>query len=237
MFSDEQVIAIGVTGSYANNSYKNISDVDIVCVTTNMSLSEEIIIRDKYYVINIINQDYLSNLFNQTSLHVSEIVGFSYMVTIYEKEKGFLDKFINNAKDIVKNLEYERTSAQDEFISWLEEVQKAITGYKSNNVNKMLQGIHGLTFGMFNTLKYYFNIILIFDNEYFDKIISYNNFTKNLLNTSLLAFGLIEVSGIKERIENGFILFKAVSTLIYKRLSKTEQKYLDLLISEIEKIL
>lgn len=233
---ENKLLAIGLTGSYANNSYDETSDVDILCITCNIASSDHIIIRDKYYVINIVDENYINELFRHSNLHISEIHGYSYMKIIYERERGFLDNIITQARDKIGSLQYETTKAKEEFIAWLEEVQKAISGYKSNDHNKMLQGIHGLSFGMFNTLKYYYNIIPITDNEFFDKIVSFNDFTRALKKTSLLAFGLVEVSGIKERIENGFQVFKAVSSKIYPSLSKREKEYLDLLANKIDNL-
>ncbi len=225
-------------GSYASNNHNEFSDVDIICGLKEgfSSYSDNKYIGKKYISINY---DSVSDILRNYTEPYKYIMGNSSikdMVVLYDPSsflKDFREKcmnidYLNEFTDKINNY------VNKQSIDWIEEVNKAVSGYIYYNPTKMLEGLHGLTYGMLNVLSISEGIVRSRQGllPTLEKYFSNKKVYKLLEN----AFGVIEMD-IKERVYSGLLLYIEIIEIIKYRFNDKTINNIELVMNNIKKVI
>ena len=233
--------AIALMGSYARGEEKKYSDIDIVCFLKGNDDEKDPIINfidNKYVVISFLNDKSVSNIFSNPKEITEYLYGIKTAKILYDKNKYLYNLIIkankfNWTNDIQKKA---NNIVSKEFVGYLEEVQKAIQGLLINDIGRMLNGLHGLTFGIFNIIRIQKGIILQGENTFFNQIIDYYKKDNYFNDLSRIAFG-IDKSIISERVIAGLKLFDKVTTEFFSIICPEDKYIIKYIKNEINDII
>lgn len=210
--------SIALMGSYARTQAKKFSDIDIVCFLKEhvRKLPTQMEIVDKtYIVISFYTPKDLETWFSNPEKATEYISGLRSAKTIWDPQ-GFLDDLRKRALSFkwnntlqIKANEY----ASKELVSWIEEVHKALSGLLLDDIGRMLNGLFGLTFGIFKVVRVQQGILLTSENSFFQQVIDHFGEESPLAIISKQAFGIDNTLGIRERVVAGLKLFDYVTDM------------------------
>jgi len=222
---ENELNALAITGSVAKNSNDEFSDIDILCVVSDAfkKVSSYIELYDGYYLsFAIIKEKDINSTFFEPEKATDFVNGFKNMIILFEKD-SFLTGIREKAVNFIWDENMRKKAAEyvnREIIGWIEEVNKSLGGLKRNDYGRMINGLFGLTFGMFRILKVHGGILLESENAFFERIVEKYEYVEGLKRSSYRAFGIYGYD-IKERTTAGLNLFKIVCEIIKPSLSKS----------------
>ncbi len=203
------IISVALVGSYARNEENEFSDIDILCLKTRKKEPKIEIIDKKYFVISYLNKKALEETFTSPIKASKNISGLKTAVILFDPKNYFLkvkkraENFLWDEALLKKREKY----VNEEFLGWMEEINKSLQGLILNDKGKMIMGLHGLTFGMFNIISIYKCLLIKSDNSFFPQVIQSMNKNVKFVKNSFLAFGIDKSNGIAERTVAGFEVF------------------------------
>lgn len=213
---DENIQAIGLMGSYARGEGKKYSDVDIVCFLKSHAEGKESIIEmidEKYFVTSYVHPNDVDEYFTCPEKATEYIQGLKKVKVLWEQ-----NNYLRRLKERADNFHWNDTLqkqaneyASKQLVGWVEEVHKALQGLISNDNGRMLNGIFGLTYGLFNVIRVQKGIMLEGDNSFYDKVVGYYPPESKFKKLSATAFGLKGSTTFKERVVAGLLLFDEVT--------------------------
>ena len=215
-------------GSYARNQAKKFSDIDIVCfLKENIETPNQMEIVDKtYIVISFCTPKDVETWFSNPEKVTEHISGLRSAKTIWDPQ-GFLDDLRKRAISFnwdntlqIKANEY----ASKELVYWIEEVHKALSGLLLDDIGKMLNGLFGLTFGLFKVIRVQQGILLTSENSFFQQVIDHFGNESPLTIISKQAFGIDNTLGIRERVLAGLRLFDYITDMLIDILKEDDKK-------------
>ncbi|MCG8569786.1 MAG: nucleotidyltransferase domain-containing protein [Spirochaetes bacterium] len=233
--------AIALMGSYARGDEKKYSDVDIVCFLKDNDTEKKAIINfidNKYVVISFLNTKTVANIFSNPKEITEYLYGLKTAKILFDHNK-YLNNLILKAKEFKWTNEIQKKAnfiASKEMVGWIEEVQKAIQGLLINDIGRMLNGLHGLTFGIFNIIRIQKGILLYGENTFFEQIINYYKNDNDFYNLSKIAFG-IDKSTISERVIAGLKLYDRITTELFDIICPEDKNVIQFIKNEISNII
>lgn len=236
---DKQGIeAIALMGSYSRGEAETYSDIDIVCLLPtgmNKRPGSIDIIEDKYVVTSYVTIDEVEKWFVDPKLATEYILGL-------QKAKPLFDPNGTLAKLKLRACQFEWTEklqakankmVSQELVGWMEEVHKALQGLLSNDVGRMLNGLFGLTFGIFGVVRVYKGILLDGENSIYSKIVASYGPDSRFAQLSSKAFGVGPTESIQERVVAGLLLFDTVTDEVMELLEDKDKAAVTLAKREI----
>lgn len=234
---ENELYGLAITGSAAKNSDDEFSDIDILCVVSDelKKVSSFVeVYEGNYLSFAFINKKDILSTFSEPEKATDFVNGFKVMNILSEKEC-----FLTGIRNMAVNFTWDENMRKkavvyvnNGIIGWIEEVNKSLGGLKRNDYGRMLNGLFGLTFGMFRILKVHGGILLNSENEFFERVVcKYGGITRFRQN-AFTAFG-IEKADIKERTIAGLEIFKAVCETVKHSLSGN---VCEILASTVEKV-
>lgn len=232
--------AIALMGSYARGEAKKYSDIDIVCF-----LKENVqerppqikIIDQKYLVVSFVSFAEVESWFTLPEQAVKCILGLRYAKPIWDPNDCFVElqkraiEFRWNDSFQLKANMY----ASKNLLSWVEEVHKALQGVLLRDTGRMLNGLHGLTFGLFHVVSVQRGILLFGDNSFFEQVTSYFGKESEFSQLSREAFGVEVAVELSQRVVAGLRLFCLVVDLLVDVLTEDEKVAVLLVKEEINR--
>lgn len=226
--------AIAVIGSYATNEDKKWSDIDLLFITDKRRNSKIEIFKNKYFVSSYyLNEDF-EKYFKDPSLITSNLKSLSKIKTIYDPH-GYLDTLKGKADSFIWTSvlkDQSKYKATREFVGYIEEVQKSIQGIKDNHIGKLLNGVYGLSHGMFEVIRLRDQIHLNGENDFYDTIFDSLPDYDPIKELSQYAFGIKKTTLI-EQVEAGLEMFMHIGNSMISQFSDDEKEYIIKLIHEI----
>ena len=231
------IISIALTGSYARNQEEKYSDIDILCIKKRKKASKIETIDGKYFVISYHTKKEIEDIFNTPNKASRYLYGLKSSAILFDPENYFNKiKERANAFSWTESLIKKRDQyINDEFIGWLEEINKSIQGLIKNDIGKMIMGLHGLTFGMFDIISIYKKILIKSDNTYFTQIVESMNENNTFVRNSYIAFGVENNNGVTQRTKAGLVVFFHTFNEVKSVLSSKNRKIIQNKIDEIKK--
>lgn len=225
---------IYLIGSYSRGMENEYSDIDImVALNKGDNYSDNQYINDTYVSIHYDSKESIMNNYLDPYKYIKGFNGVKDSVVLYDTNNSF-NTFKNKCIS-VNYLEDFNDKINDyvntEIVDWIEEVNKACSGYVYNNPSKMLEGLHGLTYGMLDVLAVSEGITGIKEGL----LPTYKDYFKDLSIYQMLenAFGVNGLE-IKERVLNGFMLYKEIIRVLNYRFTDTTKSNIALAISNID---
>lgn len=227
-------LAVGLTGSYASGQATKWSDVDIVVITDERVENYIEVYQDKYFTVNFYALEELESYFKDPLLILSSLKALSHLRPLYDPDH-ILEKLKSRGQafklgSVVK--EHARYRAKKEYIAYIEEAQKGIQGIKDHHIGKMINGLYGLTHGMFTVIRLRDQLQISSDNEFYDVVIRSLSDKDPIKELAPLAFGLSK-GQLEDCVEAGLEIFIHVGNSLMDMFSETEKAYVLKLIHEI----
>lgn len=229
--------AVGLIGSYASGQACTWSDVDIIVVTDHLEENYIKIFNKKYFTVSFYTPRSFEKYFKDPLLMVSALKAWGHMKSLYDPENilGNLVERVQNYKMGSVAIEHAKYRAKKEYIGYIEEAQKAIQGIKDQHKGKMLNGLYGLTYGMFTVLRLRDQIIIASDNDFYDAVIEKLEDRDPIKELAPHAFGLVK-GDLEDQIEAGLEMFMHIGNSLVDFFSEQEKIYVLNLIHEIIKV-
>lgn len=225
---------VAVIGSYAINEEKKWSDIDLFFLVKENRNSKIEIFKNKYFVSNYYVLEDLEKYFKDTNLITSTLGALSNIKLLFDPH-GHLGDLKEQAKKFTWTsvlVEQSKYLAAKKYIGFLEEAQKAIQGLADKHVGKMLNGVYGLSFGMFQVIRLRDQIQIKSDNEFFSAIHEHLHENDPIRDLSECAFG-IKRTNIEDQVEAGLEMFMHIGNSMMPYFSDEEKEYVLKLIHEI----
>lgn len=211
-----EIEAIGLMGSYSIGDAKRYSDIDLVCILKSASSIKEMeieFVEGKYVVTSFVTIEEMEKCFINARAATENILGLQKVWVLYDpnntlnllKQKALNFRWTKtlqiNANEIANNL----------LMGWIEEVHKALQGLISNDIGRMLNGLIGLTYGLFKVVSIQKGILLDGENSFYEKVTEYFGKESKFTKLSEKAFGITTTKGLEERVIAGLLLFNEVT--------------------------
>jgi len=211
-----EVEAIGLMGSYSRGEAKLYSDVDLVCLLKQGLTEKEAtieIIEDTYVVTSYVTIAEMEECFTDPDSATVNILGLQQVKILYDLNETFENLRVRAYQfRWTEDLQAKANElVSKELVGWIEEVHKALQGFISDDVGRMLNGIFGLTYGIFTIVRKQKGILLNGENSFYTKIVGYYGFDSSFAKLAEKAWGIGATKSIKERVVAGLLLFDEVT--------------------------
>lgn len=227
-------LALGIVGSYAQGKQKKLSDIDLLFVTNDEREGYIKIHEKHYFSISFVTPDKLKTMKKQVDQLLFAVETFKDMKVIYDP-----DNILNDIQSYMTDFtwtsvmkEISKYKAKEELIGFLEEVQKSIEGLKSNHIGKQLNGIYGLTYGMFYIIRLRDQLCTGSDNDFYDVVFKHLDDKDPIKELAPIAFGIKQTT-LEDRVDAGLEIFIHVSNSLIDFCSEEEKEYLMQLMHEV----
>ncbi|WP_240842904.1 nucleotidyltransferase domain-containing protein [Acidaminobacter sp. JC074] len=225
---------IGLVGSYASGHEKIWSDIDLVFLVEEDKSSQIILFKDKYFTLTYYTEEGLDNYLCDVKLMIRGVSSFKEMKILYDPEQ-VLEAFKNNCLSHVPtsvDKEHSLYASKNEYIGYIEEAQKALQGLLDNHHGKMLCGLYGLTYGMFQVLVLKNHLYTSSDNDFYDVVMNHLDDKNPIKDLAPQAFGIVQTN-LEDQVEAGLEMFMHVGNSLMKVFSDDEKHYVMKLMHEI----
>ncbi len=228
----DSVISIGLTGSHARGTALKYSDIDILCIVGNkvdLCPVDIQMIEGKYVVTSYITMEELENCFIDPVKATLYIKGLANLQVLWDPAY-----YLTEVKDRAGNFCWDenlQSKANEEFsrelVSWVEEVNKSLNGLLTEDTGLMLNGVFGLSHGLFNIVKLQRGILLDSENDLYSQVISTFEGDQQLTELSSMVFGVMPCP-LKERVKAGLLLFHIITDKMMDIIKEDDKKIIDI---------
>ena len=229
-------IGVGIIGSYATSSYKKWSDVDLICLVEEKRDNKVEVFKSHYFSVSYYTQDAFEDYMKQPSLQLNGLEAFKQLKIIYDPKnilkeiKTILSEFSPTSVDKERSLYL----AKNEYVGYIEEAQKALQGLMDHHTGKMLNGLYGISFGMFEVIRLRDYLAIDSDNDFYECVMTHLDEKDPIKILAPQAFGL-EATQLEDQIEAGLEIFMHVGNSLMTLFTEDEKAYGLKLIHEIIK--
>lgn len=227
---------IGLIGSYANNTQKKWSGVDLICIVEEAKVDKIEIFNNIYFSIKYYIEEDFEAYIKKPSLQLNGLHALKQIKIIYDPNSHLedmikiLEKFSVSSVDRDKSLYLAKT----EYLGYIEGAQKALQGLMDKHSGKMLIGLQVLSYGMFSVIRLRDYISINSDNDFYDGVLNSLDDKDPIKILAPQAFGL-EQTTLEDQVEAGLELFMHVGNSLMTQFSEDEKTYGLKLIQEIIK--
>ncbi len=230
----EKDATIALIGSYATSTNTDLSDIDLIFVVKEEREAKIEIYENKYFVSTYYAKEELDRYFVDPELITIAKNTFRNLIIIKD-DNNILKSIKKLAEEFKWSDNLRDISIQESkkvFISYLEEVQKSIQGLKDNHIGKMLNGVYGLSYGMFQVLRLKNQIEISSENMFYDDILEKLDEKDPVKDLAKYAFGITSTT-IVEQVEAGLEMVMHIGNSMMPLFSLSEKKYVIKIIHEI----
>jgi len=227
---------IGLIGSYANSTQKKWSGVDLICIVDEPKCNKIEIFKNTYFSIKYYIEEDFEAYIKNPSLQLNGLDALKQTRIIYdpdnhlEKIKNIFEEFSASSVDREKSLYLAKTK----YVGYIEEAQKALQGLMDKHNGKMLNGLYGLSYGMFHVIRLRDYTSINSDNDFYEGVLNSLDDKDPIKLLAPQAFGL-EPTTLEDQVEAGLELFMHVGNSLMTQFSEDEKTYGLKLIHEIIK--
>ncbi len=212
-------------GSYARNEQNEFSDIDIIIALKDgfESYKDNQYVDGIYVSLNYDSKEEMIKNYTDPLKYIRGHIGIVDMVLLYN------DNFkAEEFRELCYEIDYKTDFSvkivvyvNRETIDWVEEVNKSVNGYLFGYPDKMLAGLHGLTYGMLDVLGVSEGII----RNKSGILSTYKEYFRDNELFCLLerAFG-VDFFDLKTRVYNGLLLYREIIKIIRYRFTKKTKK-------------
>ena len=215
-YASDDVYAIGLFGSHARGDYGSYSDVDIVRFREQKEKPGTDLVDGNFVVVSDVSPAEVKMWFLSPEEATRTIRGLTYSKPLIDPD-GYLSRLIQRAQKFTWTAEMQSKAnlvASDMMIGWIEEVQKSLEGLRRNDVGRMLNGKHGLTWGMLNVMRVKNGVLLSGDNGAYLEVLEEMGADSSWSNFCREAFGVDGRYSLEEELTAGLRLYRLTSEMI-----------------------
>lgn len=213
---DQTTVGVLLTGSFAMGNAKPQSDVDFIVSSADIQSSEQRAFRyrGKLVVLKIQPRDTLGAIVVDPRSACRYLTGLTHSVPLVDQD-GALRDLLDKARNFQWTSELifsANRQAASELIGWLEEVHKGVAGLESGDSGRMVQAVHGCSWGMLRVAQLHLRVLEDSDNTVVDDVMAAVGLTSRWSKLLRTAIGLTGAS-LPVRVKAGLELFCATAEL------------------------
>lgn len=207
----DAVQALVLFGSYARNDAGPYSDIDLVrFVHSGRKLSDDgTHLDEKNRLINIssIESNEYEKWFVEPYEATKWIAGLRVARVLVDREGFFVDGLQERARNFIWTSTIQSRAnieASRRMIGWTEEVHKGLEGLRrEHDHGRLLNAIHGLSWGLSEVLQIQHGVLIISDNSLFDQIELTLGEEIEMIKLRRITFGVDGSHSLGERVRAG----------------------------------
>lgn len=217
------VKALVLIGSYARNQAGPNSDVDLLRFVTpgTKLLDDGTHLYQNKVLVNVLTVDpeTYEKWFTDPDQATNWIAGIRVARAIIDRENFFTNGLQIRAQNFQwdTNMQYlANIKAGQQMVGWCEEANKGLEGLRrSDDIGRLLNGCHGLSWGLSEVLRIQYGVLVSSDNHSFTEVELALGDDTRMIKLRRIVFGVIGNYTLRQRVIAGLQLF----ILIVEKLS------------------
>ena len=219
-FIHPDVHAIALMGSFARGDAGAHSDVDLVRFTANhtppLPDNGSHLINGRLVVVSQVTENDVAQWFSQPEIAVDVVAGVRQAQALVDSTHYF-EAIQKRAHQFVWDDAMQQKAnlwASEAMVGWIEEVHKGLEGLHRNDVGRLLNAKHGLTWGMARVLIVQRGILLPGDNAFYAQLLNDMGQDSSWVKWWQIAFGLGPPTTLQEQIIAGLRVYLQTAVLL-----------------------
>lgn len=227
---------VAVIGSYAMNTEKKWSDIDLIFLVDNKRPTDIVLFNGKYFTLSYHTEEDLRTYLTDTMKMIKGIHPLREMKILFDPDRSLekLKEAFENHTPTSVDREHSLYASKREYISYMEEAQKALQGLIDKHHGKMICGLYGLTYGMFSVVLLREHLYLESENDFYDTVMNHLDAKDPVKDLAPHAFA-IDPTTLEDQVEAGLEMFMHIGNSLMKVFSDEEKSYVLKLMHEIIK--
>lgn len=216
-FREPGVQTIVLMGSHARGDAGPFSDIDLVRFWTTNDLPETTthLIADHFVVVSNEGPQTTETWFTQPHKIVKSIQGVLDAQPLWDPV-GLLATFQQHASSFVWDEQIQQHAneyASTQMVGWIEEAQKSLEGLRRNDIGRLLNGKHGLSWGLLDVMCVQQGIMIGSDNIIYEAVTSTMGRDSQWTQLSRQAFGIDRLS-LADEVTAGLKLYVLTAQML-----------------------
>ncbi len=223
-FDGPGVLAIALMGSHARGNAGPFSDVDIVRFTdeasSKLSGSGSHLLGGHLVVVSNASPAEVAKWFSRPEVAVGVIAGVRQAQVLLDRDAYFAS-IQARAHDFTWTVEMQERAnrwASEQLVGWVEEAHKALAGVQSGDVGRLLNGRHGLSWGLSHVMQVQRGVLLSGDNGFYDEVAQAIGAQSEWVQLRRMAFGIEGEDGVvptlREQVLAGLRLYVMTAEML-----------------------
>lgn len=215
-YATDDVYAVGLFGSHARGDYGSYSDIDIVRFLEVEKEPRTNLVNGNFVVVSDVSPARVEKWFSSPEAATETMRGLTCAKPLIDPDQ-YLSKLIHRAQNFVWTVEMQRkanVAVSDMMVGWIEEVQKSLEGLRRGDIGRMLNGKHGLTWGMLKVMRVKNGVLLSGDNGSYSEVLEELGADSCWSNLCAEAFGVDGSYSLEEELTAGLRLYRLTAEMI-----------------------
>ena len=228
-FIHPDVHAIALMGSFARGEAGLHSDIDLVRFTSNhtppLPDNGSHLINGRLVVVSQVTENDVEQWFSEPEIAIDVMAGVRQAQALVDPHHYFeaIQKRGNQfVWDDTMQQKANRWASQA-MVGWIEEVHKGLEGLHRNDVGRLLNAKHGLTWGMARVLIVQRGILLQGDNAFYAQLLADVGENSTWAKWWQIAFGINEPTTLHEQIVAGLKVYLETAVLLEDALQPNDK--------------
>lgn len=237
-FFVEGVSSIVLMGSHARGDFGPNSDVDIVRLWQELPDQHDAVtylIESHFVVVSNVSSDQVEQWFTSPQLATEFIQGVIQSRILLDPD-GQFTKIKKRAESFVWNDHLQARAdalVSSMMVGWIEEVQKALEGLRRDDPGRLLNGKHGLTWGMLKVMRIHKGLLLSGDNGSYPELLTLMGEESEWSLLCRNAFGVEGETSLRMEVEAGLKLYVLTAELLVDVLEPKDKPLIDEVVNRI----
>lgn len=227
-FLHPQIKAIALLGSFARGSAGAFSDVDLVRFseedTSDLPDNGSHLINGRLVVVSQVTTKEVQQRFTEPEIAVNVIAGVRQGRPLYDPDNYFAHIQQQARQFVWDNAMQQKANqwASQQMVGWIEEVHKGLEGLRRDDIGRMLNAKHGLTWGMARVLIVQQGILLEGDNAFYEQLLAHQGTQSGWVQRWQVAFGIGRATTLREQVIAGLQVYVETAVLLREKFDQAD---------------
>ncbi|MDP7146017.1 MAG: nucleotidyltransferase domain-containing protein [Pseudomonadales bacterium] len=237
-FLIDGIASIVLMGSHARGDFGLYSDIDIVRFWQEMPEEHELVtylIDSHFVVVSNVSTNQVEDWFLSPEMATEFIKGVMQSKVLWDRD-GYFAAIKKRADCFVWDDGMQARAdalVSSMVVGWIEEVQKALQGLRGNDPGRLLNGKHGLTWGLLKVMRIHKGLLLTGDNGAYPEMLACMGEDSEWSSLCRNAFGVEGETSLYAEIEAGLKLYALTAELLSGRLNTKDKELIDEAVTRI----
>jgi hypothetical protein len=173
-FDAPGICALALMGSYARGEAGPYSDIDVVRFTDGTGLpgAGSYLVDEHLVVVSDVAPGHVERWFSDPEVATNTIMGARSAQTLLDRD-GYFAGIQTRAQAFVWDQAMQERAnhrASAMLVGWIEEVHKGLAGFQRNDIGRLLNARHGLSWGLGRVMKVQRGVLISGDNAFYDEL-------------------------------------------------------------------
>ena len=240
-FLHPQIKAIALLGSFARGNAGAFSDVDLVRFSEedapNLPDNGSHLINGRLVVVSQATPEEVRRWFIEPEVAVNVIADVRQGRPLYDPHNYFAH-IQQQARQFVWDDTMQQKAnkwASQQMVGWIEEVHKGLEGLHRNDIGRMLNAKHGLTWGLARVLIVQQGILLEGDNTFYEQLLAHMKPQAEWVKWWQIAFGVGTPTTLREQVIAGLKVYVETAVFLQNILTPTDNPLIQQTVDKIKK--